>query len=168
MFEYDPYLGWRFIPNKRGAIVYQGVSPRFIKNNSLGFRDKELPSDNEYISKMLVLEDSFVSNISVKDDEVFTEIIERQLYNTRVMNFGVNRYGQVQEYLLLKQWLGKINPELVILVICIWNDFEENIRESWNYPRPLASWDQEDSTLRINSPRPPRPEDSTSISYWCF
>jgi len=168
MFEYDPYLGWRFIPNKRGAIVYAGESPHFIKTNSLGFRDKEPPSDNENISKILVLGDSFVSNISVKDDEVFTEIIERQLYNTRVMNFGVNGYGQVQEYLLLKQWLGKINPELVILVIYIRNDFDDNIGGSWNYPRPLASWDEEDATLRINSPRPPPPKDSTSISYWRF
>lgn len=169
MFQFDPYLGWRFIPNKKGAVVYGGA-PNFIRTNSSGFRDKEPPSDNEKISKILVLGDSFVVNVSVKDDQVFTEIMEQHLYRTAVLNFGVNGYGQVQEYLLLKKWFDKIMPELVILVIYIGNDFEDNIGRLGRYTRPFASIDGEDSTLRINLPSPSASpsKDPTSMSLYPF
>jgi len=172
MFQFDPYLGWRFIPNKRGAIVYREGPYHFIKTNSLGFRDQEPPSSNENISKILVLGDSFVVNVSVKDDQVFTEIMEQHLYRTVVLNFGVNGYGQVQEYLLLKQWFNKIKPELVILVIYIKNDFDDNLGRLWRYARPFASLDEKKSTVRINPPSTPQSpspsEDSTSIMFRLF
>jgi hypothetical protein len=119
MFEYDPYLGWKFISNKKGAIVYQGETRHYIETNYIGFRDDPPPPDQDKIRKILVLGDSFVSNISVKDSEVFTEVLEQRLKNTAVLNFGVNGYGQVQEYLLLQKWLRKIDLFVMILMI-IW------------------------------------------------
>ena len=128
----------------------------YIQTNSLGFRDNPLPLDEDKKRKILVIGDSFVSNISVKDNEVFTEIIERQLKNTAVLNFGVPGYGQVQEYLLLKEWFCKINPDLVIVVVFIRNDFEDNVGRHWFHnPRPTASWSKEDSFLKINPPSQP-------------
>ena len=171
MFEYDPYLGWRFISNKRGGMVYPKEARHYIKTNSLGFRDNSPPEDMDNHKKVLVIGDSFVSNIAVKDSEVFTEVMERQLKNTAVLNFGVPGYGQVQQYLLLKKWLDKINPDLIILVIYVRNDFCDNVGGFWLHPRPNASWDEESSNLKINPPPPPQPrlaKESTDVPFWKF
>ena len=166
MFEYDPDLGWKFISNNRGSIVYAEEASHWIETNSLGFRDNSPHPEMDNQKKILVLGDSFVSNISVRDNEVFTERIERQLTNTTVLNFGVNGYGQVQEYLLLKQWLEIIDPDLVILVIYIRNDFNDNVGGYSPPPRPVASWDKDGASLKIHPPPPFQQRmESTSDSF---
>ena len=152
MFQYDPHLGWKFIPNSTALIVYPGEARHYIRTNAWGFRDNPPPLNGDKKRKILVLGDSFVSNIAVGDNEVFTDIMGRQLKNTAVLNFGVNGYGEVQEYLLLQQWLSRVNPELVIVVIYIRNDFEDNVGSDWLYPRPFVSWDGQGRTLKINPP----------------
>jgi hypothetical protein len=154
MFEHDPKLGWKFVPNKRGAFRYTNDQYHYIETNSLGFRDGPPPSDQDDITKILVLGDSFVSNVTVEDNEVFTEIMERQLENTAVLNFGVNGYGQAQECLLLQEWFPKINPDIVILVIYIRNDFDDNMGGDWLYPRPVTRWDKDYLELTIDPPPP--------------
>ena len=155
MFEYDAYLGWRFIPNKSGSIVYSREARHYVETNSWGFRDHSPPSETDDIRKILVIGDSFVTNVAVKDHEVFTEVMERKLKDTAVLNFGVNGYGQVQEYLLMQQWFDKVKPDLVIVMIYIRNDFQDNIRAEWLYPRPFVSWDGQGKTLTIHPPAPP-------------
>jgi hypothetical protein len=147
MFTNDSTLGWKFISNGKGRMVHPGATQNTIETNSLGFRDHAPSPDKK--KKLLVLGDSFVSNISVKDEDVFTEIMEGRLKNYDVLNFGVNGYGQVQEYLLLKKWLHMINPEVVILVIYLQNDFADNSGDYWLYPRPYASLDGKDSILTL-------------------
>lgn len=172
MFEYDQMLGWRFIANKKGAITWPPGTNHFIKTNSSGFRDDPLPLNNSEKRKILVLGDSFVSNISVKDKDVFTEVMERELNNTSVINFGVNGYNQVQEYLLLKKRLDVINPDFVILVIYIRNDFTENIGDTWlwphPYPRPNASLDEEDGSLQLHPAPALQPRDEIKSPFWLF
>ncbi len=153
MFEYDPYLGWGFIPNKRGAIVHPGEAHHYITINAFGFRDGSFLSGRDK-KKILVAGDSFVSNISVKDDQVFTEVLERSLKDTEVLNLGVNGYSPVQEYLLLKKWIPDIKPDLVFLFIYVRNDFYENITNEWMMPRPIATWREPGSSLRILPPWP--------------
>ncbi len=170
MFEYDPYLGWKYMSNKKGAIVYPGEAHHYIETNSIGFRDDPPPPDQDKIRKILVLGDSFVSNISVKDSEVFTEVLEQSLENTAVLNFGVNGYGPVQEYLLLQEWHRKMNPDLIVLMIYIRNDFNDNMGNYWgDVPRPFATWSEEDQALKINTPPQPTPaKEATPEPSWKF
>lgn len=158
MFAYDSLLGWRFVTSSTGRMVLTpgGPGPNTVKTNSLGFRDHE-PSKSK-THRIMVLGDSFVSNVSVKDDEVFTEIMEAQLQDSDVQNFGVNAYGEVQEYLLLKKWVNVIHPDLIILVVYLENDFADNVRGYWHYSRPYASLEGMDSTLTFHpqSIQPPK------------
>ncbi len=165
MFEYDPDLGWRFVANKAGQIVYPGEIKNTIRTNALGFRDEE-PKHGE-IKKILVLGDSFVSNISVGDDEVFTKIMEGSLGDFDVLNFGVNGYGQVQEYLLMEKWLDRIQPNVIVLIICLQNDFTDNTGNYWIYSRPSASLAGADSILSIRPPAdgPPQANPSWSVEH---
>ena len=148
MFEYDPWLGWKFIANAKGEITYPGGVRNFVEINAMGFRDHAPSPDKE--KKLMVLGDSFVSNISVKDNEVFTEIMEDELSEYDVLNFGVNGYGQVQEYLLAEQWIRNIKPEIIILMLYVQNDFTDNVGAYWSYSRPYASLESKDSVLVIH------------------
>ena len=159
MFDYDATLGWKFIPNSKGIVIYPGGIRNPIETNSMGFRD-HAPSANKK-RKLLVLGDSFVSNISVKDNDVFTEIMEGQLEKYDVQNFGVSGYGQVQEYLLLQQWIKIIKPDIVLLIIFVQNDFTDNIGPHWRYTRPYATLESEDSILVIH-PQPKNQQDKNA------
>jgi hypothetical protein len=166
MFEYDPDLGWKFRANCKGSILYPGEASHYIQTNSLGFRDNQPPSEKDKARRIIVLGDSFVSNVAVRDNEVFTEVMERALPNTAVLNFGVNGYGQVQEYLLLQRWLDKLRPDLIIVLIYLRNDFDDNLWSRWViYPRPVAFWDESGSTLHI-SPPGPAPPPAAVEPYW--
>ena len=164
MFEYDSTLGWKFVPNSKGQMVLTpGAVANTIQTNSLGFRD-HAPSDNKK-NKLMVLGDSFVSNVSVKDDEVFTEVMENRLKDTDVLNFGVNAYSEVQEYLLLQKWIDVINPDVIILMVYLENDFSDIMGDYWVYSRPFATLEGKDSILTFHpqsTVQPPQPEANSS------
>ncbi len=149
IFERDEELGWRFVPNKESWISYAELGPHHIKTNSDGFRDGEfdLKSDRK---KVLVIGDSFVSNIGVKDDEVFTELMEQKTEKTSFFNLGVNGYSPLQSHYLLKEWLQKTDSKEVLFFLYTRNDFTDNTGTSWLLPRPTASIDSTSGELIIN------------------
>jgi hypothetical protein len=152
MFRHDEALGWTFIPDHKGGIVYPGEARHWVEINARGFRDDPVPGRGRPSRSLLVLGDSFVSNVSVRDEEVFTELMENSLADTAVLNFGVNGYGQVQQYLLLEKWYPEIDPDLVLVTIYLRNDFRDNVGGYWLYPRPTAAWDDEQSAVVIRPP----------------
>jgi len=168
LFEHDASLGWRFIVNKSGSIAYPGEAHHYIQINSWGFRDGRVDPDIHAKRKLLVLGDSFVSNFAVADVDVFTEIMERRLIGTTVLNFGVNGYGPVQSYLLLRRWFNKIHPDVIIMLIYIRNDFKDNLGGFWRYPRPFVTLQGNGTVLRIHPPPPFKPEDSAFHPYRFF
>jgi hypothetical protein len=109
----------------------------------------------------MVLGDSFVSNVEVGADQVFTRVMEQRLADTEVLNFGVNGYGQVQEYLLLERWFDRVRPDVVVVVIYLRNDFEDNVDEKWTYARPFVSLEgahprTDETTDEVATPRKAR------------
>lgn len=166
MFQDDALLGWTFIPEKRGAIVYFGEASHYIQINEAGFRDDSFEEITEG-KKIMVIGDSFVSNVSVKDDEVFTEVLEANLPGVNVMNFGVNGYGQVQEMLLLEKWVDQVNPDMVILMIYVRNDFADNIGQGqWNRKKPIARWDDQLKSVKLNTLIPESTTAKKDRSTW--
>lgn len=154
LFRYDPEIGWGFVPHQRARIVCPGEVDHQVTINSLGFRDVERDLSTRRKKRVLVLGDSFVSNVDVEADEVFTRVMERQLGNTEVLNFGVNGFGQVQEYLLLEAWFDRVHPDVVMVVIYLRNDFLDNVEPKWTYGRPFVSLEGRDSTLVFHAIAP--------------
>jgi hypothetical protein len=167
MFTYDRELGWVFVPDKRGTIVSGNEARLFIETNSHGFRDGPVPPVDADTTRVMVLGDSFVTNVSVEDEDVFTEVLEGALRGASAMNFGVNGYGQVQEYLLLKKTWDQVQPDRVMLVVYIRNDFQDNVFGHWLYPGPVAVWNEDDATLKIVPP-PPAPVSSPVPVFWSW
>jgi hypothetical protein len=119
-YQHDPELGWFPIPNK--------VTPLGDRLNSIGLRDIELvPSTGRTI---LFVGDSFVYGLGVKVEDRFTERLREQLPGTRIVNAGVAAYGTDQELLLLKRLWPRIEPDVVVLIVCVDNDHDDNSTNS--------------------------------------
>jgi len=162
LFEKDNILGWRLIPGTCGDYrtwEYQ----THVCTNSAGFRDREYPVKRvSGIKRIVVLGDSFTSGFGVHDADIFTEFMEdRLMERTEIMNFGINGFGPVQEYLLLKTRAAKYRPDLVVMVIYLGNDFDDISGFSdWidGYGRPKVTFiDGEMAILtphsKVHSPR---------------
>jgi len=147
MYQTESTRGWEFVPDREVRVVYSGGINHTINLNQDGFRDSDFRLKNED-AKVMVIGDSFVSNISVEDREVFTQVMEEQLSGTSVYNLGVNGYGQVQELLLLQEWLPLIDPDLIVLLIYLRNDFTDNVAKfPWLFPRPTATFGSDNEVL---------------------
>lgn len=160
-FKCDNDIGWRFKPHKGGVIAYPNDHVKhYLQTNSDGFRDKDFPRDKQN-PRICVFGDSFVSNIAVKDKYVFTHVLEKNIKNVDVLNFGVNGYGQVQEYMLIKEVINNYQPDLIVLLIYLQNDFFDNMGYRWisGLKSPSAKFDQNKKEL-ILLPSPPCPQTS--------
>lgn len=152
LFKPDAKLGWRFVPEQRTSIAYYGEANHYVHINEAGFRDASFTRTNRLERVILCLGDSFVSNLSVPDGDVFTRLLENRLTNTAVLNLGVNGYGQTQEYLLLQEQLAEIHPDLILLIIYLRNDFTDNLNSNWIYPRPVTRLDDSGQFTQIPAP----------------
>jgi lysophospholipase L1-like esterase len=88
---------------------------------------------------VLVLGDSFTDGSQVDLDETFTARLQATLDDVAVLNAGVGGYSTVQELLLLEEWLARMVPDLVVVVVYD-NDFADNLMPYFGGlgPRPHA------------------------------
>lgn len=135
LFEADPELGWTMRPHARATIVHPGGVRQTVRTNASGFRDHEW--DRGAAPGLLVLGDSFTSNLSVPDASVFTEVLEAKRGGPEVYNLGVNGYGTVQQGLLLDRHLARLRPEAVLVVVFLQNDPADNLDAPWLFGRPF-------------------------------
>jgi len=74
--------------------------------------------------RVLFLGDSFTHAVEVSNDSTFYSIFARSL-DVEVFTLGTGGYSTLQECMLLKKHVGKIEPDVVILQFC-YNDFISN------------------------------------------
>jgi hypothetical protein len=156
LFEYDAELGWRFVAGREGTILHREESLQSIRTNADGFRDAPFGARRAGVRRIVVLGDSFVSNVDVAPEAVFTEVLESLLGDAEVFNLGVNGYGPVQESLLLRHALARFEPDLVLVQIFLGNDVEDSIDRSWvkALPRPTAALGAKGERLILKPPPP--------------
>ena len=135
-YQFDSELGWFPIPNMvrhwRGT---HSLPMTELRHNSIGLRDIELVKSVRPI--VLFIGDSFVYGLGVEEQERFTEQLRRQWPDITVINAGVAGYGTDQELLLLKRLWSRIQPQMVVLIVCVENDHHDNstnLATSWYKP----------------------------------
>ena len=131
-WEPDKYIGWKGKPGFEGEFK-KGSIVSYVRMNSHGFRDKERRYEKkEDTFRILVLGDSFTEALQVPLERTFPYILEEKLNSEgggkrfEVINLGVSGFGTAQEYLALKYYGLKYNPDLVILEFFIGNDVVNN------------------------------------------
>ncbi len=131
-FQPDPCMGWKHIPHKREGNTIVGRVMLDQPINSDGFRDREYPLRRKNGAfRIVVLGDSFADQLELPTQQLFHEILETKLNATArrpvdVINLGVAGFGTAQEYLNLKCYGMKYDPDLVILAFFVGNDLFDN------------------------------------------
>jgi lysophospholipase L1-like esterase len=129
VYRYDAELGWSGIPNS-STLYSDSLATFTVQNNGWGFRDREHGPKTK--PRIAVLGDSFIWGMHVRTEERFTDQLQSSLPDWEVINLGVSGYGTDQELLVARKYLPRIAPDLVFLMFCVANDFEDNASNAVN------------------------------------
>ncbi|MHA2231883.1 MAG: SGNH/GDSL hydrolase family protein [Candidatus Hodarchaeales archaeon] len=115
-WHFDPLLGWKHKPFQEGRFRTQDFDVQ-VKINAQGLRDRPYSYQRkDGVFRIIALGDSFTWGFGVEQDEIFTEIMEKNLRNIEVINMGVSGYSTDQEYLVFKSDGLNYNPHLILLL----------------------------------------------------
>jgi len=152
---FDEVLGHARLPGYRGTVRRTEYSYA-VRSNSMGFRDEELPASkpsNEY--RVMVLGDSIAAGYGVVEKERFTELIEDQFNSgegddagptLRMVNAAIGGHGTIQSRMVFEQFAEQVDPDAVLLVFSVNNDFENNKR--------VFNWQSGLEDYYLNQPSP--------------
>jgi len=111
--EFNPSLGWDTRPNASFYIPY----PAIATYNSDGIRSLinysliKAPD----IVRIAACGDSFTHGHDVSDTEAWTYLLEKNIENVEVLNFGVGFYSLGQSYLKYSEKVKKYKPDIVFI-----------------------------------------------------
>lgn len=172
-YQPDDYIGWKHIPNKKEGRTIVGKVVLDEKLNSQGFRDREHTyNKGKGIFRIAVLGDSFCEQLEMPLKQLFPSVLERKLNSDsevskpiEIINLGIGGFGTAQEYLTLKHYGLKYQPDFVILEFFIGNDFEDNSLTLEDNPyRPyfvLNSGKLEELPFRVKVTNPIKVQEGT-------
>ena len=126
----DFYLGWRNVGNTFFIYNQEGFSTGMTNDQGWNDRQREPSRDTR---KILVLGDSIVEAFQVSWSHSFPSLLEKWL-NERfaeqefeVIPMGKAGYGTRQELLVYEHFGRQFNPEVIVLIVSILNDFTDNL-----------------------------------------
>jgi hypothetical protein len=124
VYEYDPVIGYRFIPELRARALHEGGG-YLMRTNRQGFW-----SDHDFAQpkkpgthRILLFGDSFTAGEGVSSGFRYSDCLEEMLPDTEVFNFGLPASGTDLHYLIYQQHAQRIDHDLLIIAV-----FVENIR----------------------------------------
>ena len=118
--------------------------------NNLGFRGKDVPADKEASEfRIVLLGDSFTMGYGVRDEEMFSYVLENCLDGSankriRVISAAVSSYSPILEYMTLKRNIDTLKPDLVIMAF----DMSDLLNE-FAY-RKMAEFDGGGEPLKVS------------------
>lgn len=152
--KYDPIMGWVNKPLKNEGIHFELDHNRFfhVQHNSLGLRGKETTYEKPRgVRRVLFVGNSSFWGYGVSNDEVFTEVLQKNLPPAiEILNGGTTGYGLDQQYLWLRQEGLKYHPDVVFFGFSAGNAYEE-IAKSVNYYTPKPIFMIEDGNLILKN-----------------
>ncbi len=125
LMQHDEILGYRFVPGLNVRIAHEGGGYR-VKTNREGFRcNREVMSPKSRAHRVLVFGDSYTAGDGVSNGHRYSEILEQQLEDTEVLNFGLSNSGTDQQYLIFQQYAHKLDYDAVVISV-----LAENIKRN--------------------------------------
>lgn len=122
-WRHDDVLGWSHEPGVSGVFVGPRPWPvEFrapVRINALGMRGPELEDLPEGGVRILVMGDSLVAAFEVAYEDTFVartqKLLEQRFdFPVQVLNAGVRGYGTDQSYLLYRERLWRLHPDIVL------------------------------------------------------
>jgi lysophospholipase L1-like esterase len=124
LFQYDPVIGYRFIPGMRVRVPHE-AGGYLVKVNSSGFRSERefAPVRDPARHRILLFGDSYTAGEGVSNVDRYSDQLERALSDTEIYNFGLPGSGTDQQYLIYREVGRHLEHDLVIIAVLV-----ENIR----------------------------------------
>ena len=145
LIQYDPVLGYRFVPRLKLRIPHEGGG-YLVKTNGDGFRcDHQVTPCKNRTHRVLVFGDSFTAGDGVSNGKRYSDVLEANLSDTEVLNFGLSNSGTDQQYLIFQQYAGKIDYDAVVIAVLV-----ENIQR--NVARERGWADHTGEVIRVPKP----------------
>lgn len=145
LMQYDPMLGYRFAPRLKLRIPHEGGG-YLVKTNCDGFRcDHQVTPRKNRAHRVLVFGDSFTAGDGVSNGMRYSDVLEAHLPDTEVLNFGLSNSGTDQQYLVFRQYAGKIDYDAVVIGVLV-----ENIQR--NVAKERGGKDRTGELIRVPKP----------------
>lgn len=134
IFVSDPILGYRVAPRYNGIHATR-IGPIPLVTNSLSMRDREYGPPAPGERRVYFLGDSFIFGNRVAVEDTVTKVLEHRLRERFgagmvVINAGMPGYSTFQELTYLEQTIAALQPEVVLLGMCVGNDLWDNLMYS--------------------------------------
>jgi hypothetical protein len=120
LHAYSEVYGWE--PRKGLRTVDDG---KVTTINAAGYRGPELRRDKGLRSRVIVLGDSIAFGLEVGDEETFERVLASKRPDLEVANLAVQGYDPGQELIKLEREGVPLRPDVVILALCLGNDFAD-------------------------------------------
>tara|TARA_B100000315_G_C14583721_1_gene591842 strand:- start:386 stop:1366 length:981 start_codon:yes stop_codon:yes gene_type:complete len=135
LFKYHSVIGYTFIPNLKARVNHEGGG-YLIQTNSDGFRCKHefIKKKKKNTYRILFFGDSFTAGDGVSNEFRFSDLLESDLKNTEILNFGLSGTGVDQQYLIFRDFASDLDYDLVVI-----SPMLENIRRNVVRFRPHVS-----------------------------
>ena len=124
VYEYDPVIGYKFIPRLKARVLHGGGG-YLIRTNSSGFQ-----SDHEFVPekdptkrRILLFGDSFTAGEGVSNGYRYSDCLEETRPDLEIYNYGLPASGTDQQYLMYREYARGIDHDLLVIAV-----FVENIR----------------------------------------
>lgn len=154
VWEHHDALGWIGRPD---TDVFQGFDDAqkvAVRINASGFREDDVPLERTPgRTRILVLGDSVAYGFGARLEDRFSEVLERSLPGTELVNLGVSGYSTDQELLLYREVGATYRPDVVMLLF-VSNDVGYNGRpHGHGHPKPVVHFEG-DELVVSNVPVP--------------
>ncbi|MFO1159311.1 MAG: SGNH/GDSL hydrolase family protein [Reyranellaceae bacterium] len=130
LFEYDPDIGYRFVPHLKTRVA----SPDggyLVRTNGQGFRsDREFERDDA-APRVLIFGDSFTAGDGVSNGSRYSDVLETLLPPVEVHNFGLPGSGTDAQWICYQKLAQGAPCRAVVLAVLV-----ENIRRIVSPYRP--------------------------------
>jgi len=129
LYRLDRRIGWTLNPGAKTIKTTKDTRAIPININSLGLRDTQHTYQKPAgVFRGLMLGDSFTEALDVRLKESYPYLVEQCLaerlgHPSEIINGGVSGYNTADEYLFYKHEGIKYNPDLVLLLLYVGNDF---------------------------------------------
>lgn len=122
LFEYQPTVGYRFIPDLKARVDHESGG-YLVRVNGAGFRnDREfVPGKDGATFRVLLFGDSFTAGDAVSNSMRYGDLLEGLVPGLEVYNFGLPGSGTDQQYLIWREFAQGIDHDLVILGVQVGN-----------------------------------------------
>jgi hypothetical protein len=160
---YSERYGWAPRPGTRG----RWSNGKSFSVNGFGHRGKALSGRRNGVRRILVSGDSIAFGVGVDDGETFAERLQTPGSPYQVANLAVSGYGTDQELLRLEHEGLSLDPEVVVLNVCLSNDYVDNVLDSYLHdpetPKPRYVVEQGELVLKDEHLRRPWPSE---VALW--